>query len=175
MEVILLERIKHLGRLGDKVKVKAGFGRNFLIPKSKAVPANEANIAEFETRRAELEKAEKIVLDAAQQRADKLEGVVIKIVTQTSDEGKLYGSVGTKEIAEAIVAAGHEVEKREVSLPEGVIRSTGVYDVAIQVHTDVSAAVKLHIESEGGEKKPEAVEEIDEAQHFDADDAGQAE
>lgn len=169
MEVILLERIKHLGRLGDKVKVKAGFGRNFLIPQGKAVPANEANIAEFEARRAELEKVEQATLQAAQQRAAKLESLVVKIIAQTSDEGKLYGSIGTKEIADAVVAAGHEIEKREVLLPEGVIRSTGVYDIAIQVHSDVAATIKLHIESEGGEQKPEA------ASDAESDEADQAE
>lgn len=169
MEVILLERIKHLGRLGDKVKVKSGFGRNFLVPQGKAVPANEANIAEFETRRAELEAAEQKILQAAQQRADKLQALVVRIITQTSDEGKLYGSVGTKEIADAIVAAGHDVEKREILLPEGVIRTTGIYDIAIQVHSDVNAAVKLHVESEGGEDSKATAEEASEESAEDAD------
>jgi large subunit ribosomal protein L9 len=148
MEVILLESIGKLGQLGDKVSVKGGFGRNYLIPQGKAVPATEDNIARFEERRAELEKAEAEKLAAAQARAEKLNDLEISVVAKAGDEGKLFGSIGTRDIAEAITEAGIEVEKSEVRLPAGVIRSIGEFDVALQLHPEVIANMKLTVVAE---------------------------
>lgn len=148
MEVILLERVKHVGNLGDKVKVKAGFGRNYLIPKGKALSTSAKNLAVFEARRAEFEKVAHELLSTAQQRADKINGLIIKISAQASEEGKLYGSIGTREIADAVSKEGVELLKKEVLLPEGVIRTVGEYDIAMQLHTDVTAKIKLHIVAE---------------------------
>jgi len=148
MEVILLEKVGKLGSLGDKVAVKSGYGRNFLIPYGKAVPANDANIAEFETRRAELEKAAADKLSAAQSRADQLNDKEVTIVSKAGDEGKLFGSIGVRDIADTITAAGVEVSKSEVRLPEGAIRSVGDFDVSVQVHSDVIAIVKLSVVAE---------------------------
>jgi large subunit ribosomal protein L9 len=148
MEVILLESIGKLGQLGDKVSVKGGFGRNYLIPQGKAVPATEDNIARFEERRAELEKAEAEKLAAAQARAEKLNDLEISVVAKAGDEGKLFGSIGTRDIAEAITEAGIEVEKSEVRLPAGVIRTIGEFDVALQLHPEVIANMKLTVVAE---------------------------
>ncbi len=146
MEVILLENIGNLGGLGDKVTVKAGFGRNYLIPQGKAVPATDANVAEFEARRAELERAAAEALTAAQTRAESFAGLgVVTIAANAGEEGKLFGSIGTRDIAEAITAAGCEVDKAEIRLPDGALREIGEYSVALQVHpevmTDVTVAV----------------------------------
>ena len=148
MEVILLEKIGKLGNLGDKVAVKAGFGRNYLVPQGKAVPATAANVEKFEARRAELEAAAAEKLAAAQARAEALEGLNVSIVSKAGDEGKLFGSIGTKDIADAITAAGAEVEKSEVRLPEGALRHTGEFEVAIQLHPEVTATVKLTVVAE---------------------------
>ncbi len=146
MEVILLENIGNLGVLGDKVEVKAGFGRNFLIPQGKAVPATEAAIAEFEARRADLEAAAAEALAAAEARAATINELdVITIAANAGEEGKLFGSIGTRDIAEAITAAGCEVEKSEVRLPEGALRETGEYEVDVQVHGDVTATITLAV------------------------------
>ncbi|MFV0277361.1 MAG: 50S ribosomal protein L9 [Parahaliea sp.] len=146
MEVILLENIVNLGGLGDKVDVKAGYGRNYLVPQGKAVPATEASIAEFETRRAELEAAAAVALTAAQGRADALNALeVVSIAANAGEEGKLFGSVGTRDIAEALTAAGCEVDKSEVRLPDGVLRELGEYEVGIQVHGDVTALVTIAV------------------------------
>ncbi|PLW81761.1 50S ribosomal protein L9 [Kineobactrum sediminis] len=146
MEVILLENIGNLGDLGDKVDVKAGYGRNFLIPQGKAVPATRFNVAEFEARRAELEAAAAAALAEAQKRADALNALEpIVIGANAGEEGKLFGSVGTRDIAEAITAAGCEVDKSEVRLPEGALRDLGEYEVFIQVHGDVTAAVTVAV------------------------------
>ncbi len=146
MEVILLENIGNLGGLGDKVTVKAGFGRNFLIPQGKAVPATEANIAEFEARRAELERAAAEALTAAQTRAEALAALgAITIPANAGEEGKLFGSVGTRDIAEAIAAAGAEVDKSEVRLPDGALRELGEYSVALQVHPEVMTEVTIAV------------------------------
>ncbi len=146
MEVILLENIGNLGELGDKVEVKAGFGRNYLIPQGKAVPANEANIAEFEARRAELEAAASEALAAAETRAEAINALgLIEITANAGEEGKLFGSVGTRDIAEAVSAQGCEVDKAEVRLPEGALRELGEYEVAIQVHGDVMAYVAIAV------------------------------
>lgn len=148
MEVILLEKVGKLGSLGDKVAVKAGYGRNFLIPQGKAVPANDANVAEFEARRAELEKAAAEKLAASQARADKLNDKEVTIVSKAGDEGKLFGSIGVRDIADAITAAGVEVAKSEVRLPEGSLRSVGEFDITVQLHGEVNAIVKLIIVAE---------------------------
>ncbi|KZY59005.1 50S ribosomal protein L9, partial [Oleiphilus sp. HI0061] len=132
MEVILLEKVGKLGGLGDKVTVKAGYGRNFLLPYGKAVAANEANVAEFEARRAELEKAAAEKLAAAEARAEQLNEKEVTIVSRAGDEGKLFGSIGVRDVADAVTAAGVEVAKSEVRLPEGAIRNVGEFDVAIQ-------------------------------------------
>lgn len=148
MEVILLERVANLGNLGDRVTVKAGYGRNFLVPSKKAVPANEANIAEFESRRAELEKAAAEVLAAAKSRAEAIAAVgSITIKANAGDEGKLFGSIGVTDIVDAAKAAGIEVERREVSLPEA-IRNVGEYEVSFQLHSDVAQAIQLTVEAE---------------------------
>jgi large subunit ribosomal protein L9 len=143
MQVILLEKVGKLGDLGDQVNVKAGYGRNFLIPLGKAVPASAGNVADFETRRAELEAAAAEKVAAAQARADKLAGVVVTMESNAGEEGKLFGSIGTRDIADAISATGNEVAKSEVKMPEGVIRELGEYDVSIQLHSDVTTVVKV--------------------------------
>ena len=148
MEVILLEKIENLGNLGDRVNVKPGFGRNYLLPQGKAAPATAENIAEFEARRAELEKAAAEALALAESRRDSLADTVITISAKAGEEGKLFGSVGTSDIADAINAAGVEVERNEVRLPEGAFRQTGEYDVDLHLHTDVNVTVKLVIEAE---------------------------
>lgn len=149
MQVILLEKIGRLGNIGDQVDVKPGYGRNFLIPQGMAVPATKSNIAEFEARRADLEKASADKLTAAQGRASAIEKIeVVTITANASDEGKLFGSVGTREIADAVIAAGEEINKSEVILPDGALRETGEFDITLQLHTDVQAIVKLVIEAE---------------------------
>lgn len=148
MEVILLEKIRNLGSLGDQVNVKPGYGRNFLVPQGKAVPATKANVEEFEQRRAELEKQAAEKLSAAEVRKEKLEGLEVTISAKAGDEGKLFGSIGTRDIAEAISEAGVEVEKAEVRLTEGTIRQTGDYEVELQLHSDVEAAIKLVVVAE---------------------------
>jgi large subunit ribosomal protein L9 len=148
MEVILLDNIANLGGLGDKVSVKAGYGRNYLVPQGFALPATRANIEEFEKRRAELEKHAAERLAAAEARKAAIDGKSVTISRKAGDEGKLFGSVGTADIAEALTAAGTEVDKSEVRLPEGVFRATGVYDIAIHLHADVDATVTINVVAE---------------------------
>jgi len=148
MNVILLERVQNLGDLGDQVNVKAGYGRNFLIPQGKAVSASKDNVAKFEARRAELEKTAAEKLAAAEVRKTALEALEITITQQAGDEGKLFGSVGTHDIAEAITAAGAEVSRAEVRLSEGALRQVGDYEISIELHSDVQAAVKLSVVAE---------------------------
>lgn len=149
MEVILLDKIAKLGGLGDKVTVKSGYARNYLLPQGKAVFASKANVEHFEARRAELEKQIAENLSAAEARAAKLtELAEVTIASKAGDEGKLFGSIGTKDIADAVSAAGVEVAKSEVRLPNGTIRETGEFDVAIQVHSEVSANVKVVVIAE---------------------------
>ena len=148
MDVILLEKVKNLGSLGARVSVKPGYGRNFLIPKGKAVPATEANIAAFDARRAELERQEAEVLSAAQARAAQLAEIAVVIAAKSGDEGKLFGSVGTRDIADAITAAGVAVDKSEVRLPNGALRNTGAYTVAVHLHSDVNAEVSVTVVAE---------------------------
>ena len=143
MQVILLEKVGKLGDLGDQVNVKSGYGRNVLIRLGKAVPASAGNVADFETRRAELEATAAEKVAAAQARADKLAGVVVTMESNAGEEGKLFGSIGTRDIADAISATGNEIAKSEVKMPEGVIRELGEYDVSIQLHSDVTTVVKV--------------------------------
>ena len=148
MEVILLEKVRNLGGLGDKVKVTSGYGRNFLVPQGKAVYATKTNIEQFESRRAELEKAAASTLHAAAARKSELvELGVITILAKAGDEGKLFGSVGTRDIADAITSAGVAVAKSEIHLPSGVLRQTGLYEVEVELHSDLSALVKINITS----------------------------
>lgn len=148
MQVILLEKVDNLGGLGDKVKVRSGYGRNFLIPKGKATAATPANIARFEERRAELEKAAADALAAANVRKAGLEGLSVTVAAKAGEEGKLFGSVGTGDIAHAVTAAGQSVERHEVRLPEGPFRALGTFDVTLHLHTDVNASIKLIIVAE---------------------------
>lgn len=148
MEVILLEKVGKLGALGDRVTVKGGYARNFLLPQGRAVLANEANIAEFETRRAELEKAAQEQMDAATARAEGLNGKTVAITAKAGDEGKLFGSIGTRDIAEAAEAAGLTLDKSEVRLPEGPLRTTGEHEVQCQVHAEVFATITVAITGE---------------------------
>lgn len=156
MEVILLEKIQNLGRLGDKVRVKPGYGRNYLIPRKKAVPATAENVAKFEAQRAELERVQQAALDEATARAAALNGLECVIVAKAGSEGRLYGSVGTTEIAEALAALGHSIEKREIRLPDGPLRSIGRYDIELQLHADVDCGVVIVV---AGENQRGAVEQ----------------
>lgn len=148
MDVILLEKVGKIGTLGDKVAVKAGFGRNFLIPQGKAVPATAGNLESFEARRAELEKAAEAKLASAQERAEKLNEIEITISANAGEEGKLFGSIGTRDLADIITDQGIEVTKAEIRLPQGVIRTTGEFDVSVQLHAEVTATVSLHVVAE---------------------------
>jgi large subunit ribosomal protein L9 len=145
VNVILLDRIANLGELGDEVAVKAGFARNYLIPKGKAVRATKENRELFEGRRAELERTANERLGAARGRAEALTGVSITVAAKAGDEGKLYGSVGTQDVAEALLAAGHEVDRNEVRMPEGPIRQIGEYEIAVQLHSNVTATIHLAV------------------------------
>ena len=146
MEVILLENISNLGGLGDKVDVKAGFGRNYLIPQGKAFPATEDAVAKFEARRAELEAAAADSLAAAEARAATLnEMQLVTIPANAGEEGKLFGSIGTRDIADAVTAAGVAIDKSEVRLPEGALRELGEYEINVQVHGDVTAIIALAV------------------------------
>jgi large subunit ribosomal protein L9 len=148
MEIILLEKIENLGSMGDKVNVKPGYGRNYLVPQGKAKAATAENIAEFEARRADLEKAAAEALAAAEARRDQIDGKSVEIVAKAGDEGKLFGSIGTADIADAVKAAGVEIERNEVRLPEGAYRQIGEYDVILHLHTDVDATIKLIVSAE---------------------------
>lgn len=145
MNVILLDRISNLGDLGDEVAVKGGFARNYLIPQGKAVRATDDNREHFETRRAELQRVADERVNEARQRAEGLADVAVSVAAKAGEEGKLYGSVGTQDIADALTAQGHEVAKSEVRLPEGVIRQIGEYDIDVQLHSDVIATIKLAV------------------------------
>ncbi|TWG86158.1 large subunit ribosomal protein L9 [Luteimonas sp. J16] len=148
MELILLQRVTNLGNLGDKVTVKPGYGRNYLVPQGKAVPATPANIAEFEARRAEYEAKAQAIADEAQARLAKIDGASVTIYANASTEGKLYGSVGPRDIAEALTKNGLPVEKSEVVMGEGPLRNTGEYEVTVHLHADVEATVKVIVEAE---------------------------
>jgi len=148
MEVILLEKIAKLGNLGDKVTIKSGYGRNYLVPQGKAVVATANKIAEFEARRAELEKAAQERLNAAQARAKALQKLKVVITHKAGDEGRLFGSVGTHNIAEAITEAGVAVEKQEIRLPHGALRHVGEFPIDIHLHSDVVVTLLIKIAAE---------------------------
>ena len=147
MEVILLQKIRNLGDLGDKVRVKPGFGRNFLIPYGKALPANDANVEVFEARKAELIKQAQESLNAAKMRAEACEGLELRVSALASEEGKLYGSIHASQIAEAAAAVGVELNASEISTDE-VIRQVGEFEVTVSFHADVQSRVKLIVEAE---------------------------
>ncbi|MCG8463675.1 MAG: 50S ribosomal protein L9 [Xanthomonadales bacterium] len=148
MEVILLEKVQKLGNLGDKVRVRAGYGRNFLLPQGKAVPATEANLAEFEARREELERAANERLAAAQARRDALADVVADFPVNVSPEGKLYGSIGAREISDKLTEMGNAVAKSEVLMGDGPLRQTGEFEVELQLHADIVTVLKVVIRPE---------------------------
>jgi len=148
MQVILLERVQNLGELGDSVKVKPGYARNYLIPQGRAVIATKENLAEFEARRAELERQEAEALAAVQARAQALEGVEVTIARKTGEEGKLFGSVGPQDIADALSEVGHEVARHEVRLIDDTLRQVGDYEVHVHLYADVEASIAVHVVSE---------------------------
>ena len=148
MEVILLEKINKLGDLGDQVKVKAGYGRNYLIPVGKAVSATAENVEKFEGRRAELEKAQADSLSVATARAEKLNAIEITLERIAGEEGKLFGSVSGADIAEAVTATGAELAKNEVRLPEGPLRALGEFEVDVHIHAEVDAKIKVIVIAE---------------------------
>ena len=148
MEVILLEKIANLGNLGDRVTIKSGYGRNYLVPQGKAVAATAKKIVEFEARRAELEKAAAEKLSVAQKLGNELSKLEVVITHKAGDEGRLFGSVGTLNIAEAITAAGIAVEKHQIRLPHGTIRHIGDYSIAINLHSDVIVTLSIKVAAE---------------------------
>lgn len=148
MDVILLQKVDNLGDLGDQVSIKAGFGRNFLIPTGRAVPATKANIEHFEARRAELEQRAQDALALATGRKAALEGMELEIPAAVGPGGKLFGSVGPAEIAEAVTAKGVELKKSEVRMPEGPLRETGEFDIELHLHSDVDTTVKVIVKED---------------------------
>jgi large subunit ribosomal protein L9 len=168
MEVILLEKVENLGNIGDKVKVRSGYGRNFLLPKGKATLATAENIAVFEARRAELEQRQAEELGAAKQRAEQLKGLTVRIPARAGSEGKLFGSIGTVDIAEACTSAGVEVQRSEVRLPEGPLRLLGEHEVEFHLHTDVNTTITITVVDDG---EGELAVDVEMA----SDDAGDAE
>jgi large subunit ribosomal protein L9 len=148
MEIILLEKVTNLGTLGDRVKVKPGYARNFLIPKGKAITANAANIARFEARRAELEQVAAETLAKAKARAEQLAELIVTLSVKTGSEGRLFGSVGAADIADAVSAAGIELQKHEVRLSGGPIRQIGEYDVDLHLHNEVRSQIRVNVIAE---------------------------
>lgn len=150
MEVILLEKIRNLGALGDKVKVKSGFARNYLVPQGKAVYATEVNIAKFDQRRTELEKIAAERLQQALARQQSINALTaITFTVKASEEGRLFGSIGTRDIVAQLSKLGVEVEKREIRLPEGALRQVGEYEIIVELESDITATVKINIVGEG--------------------------
>ena len=145
MQVILLEKVVNLGGLGDVVKVKDGFARNFLIPQGKAKRATPENLAEFETRRADLEKTQADALAAAQERGSKVDGLTVQITRKAGVDGRLFGSVTTYDIAEALQGLGHEVERAAIRLPQGPLKAIGDYDLALALHSDIVVHIKVSV------------------------------
>lgn len=148
MEVILLDKVGRLGNIGDKVTVKAGYGRNFLLPQGKAVAATAKNVADFEERRAGLEATAAAKKAEAEARAAKLAELSVTIAANAGDEGRLFGSIGTRDISDAITAAGVEVNKSEIRLPQGALREVGEYNIDVHLHSEVTQAVKLLVVAE---------------------------
>jgi large subunit ribosomal protein L9 len=145
MNVILLEKVAKLGNLGDKVTVKSGYGRNFLIPQKKAVPATAANVESFEARRADLEKEAVAKLATAQKRAEELKELELTLAVKAGEEGKLFGSIGTRDLADLISSTGIEASKSEIRLPNGPLRTTGTFEITMQVHADVTTVLTIHV------------------------------
>ena len=170
MEVILLEKIERLGTLGDVVRVRPGYARNYLIPAGKAKYATEANLAEVQAHREELERKALEALSEAEQRKAKLDGFKVTIMTETHQEGKLFGSVGAGEIARGVTEAGGELERHEIRLPDGPLRNLGEHPVTVHLHSDVEATVLVTVESSGEIETPVELEEEMEADP-DADEA----
>jgi large subunit ribosomal protein L9 len=148
MDVILLTKVANLGDIGDRVNVKSGYGRNFLLPKGKATLATPANVAKFEARRSELEKLSREQLEAAQTRAAALEGFTLRISAKAGNEGRLFGSIGTTDIAEACSSQGHKVARAEVRLPNGPIRMVGDHQLVLHLHTDVDVPLTVTVSAE---------------------------
>ena len=148
MDVILLEKVKNLGDLGDTVKVKPGYGRNFLLPQGKALPATPGNLKVFEARKAELLKKATDSLSAARMRAEQLSGKALTIKALTAEEGKLYGSIGVTDVVRAAAAAGIELKRSEVDMPTGPLRQIGSYPVTVRLHTEVETSITVAIEEE---------------------------
>ena len=148
MQVILLEKVANLGNLGDIVKVKDGFGRNFLVPQGKAKRATEANKAEFAARRAELEKQQADILVVAKSRGEKLAGIVVSIAQKAGVDGRLFGSVTNHDIAEGLVAAGHQVVKSEIRMPTGPLKTIGEFPVSVALHHDVVVDITVAVVAE---------------------------
>jgi large subunit ribosomal protein L9 len=148
MEVILLDKVENLGGIGDKVKVKPGYARNYLLPQGKAARATAENIAEFEARRAELEAKAAGVIADAKARAEKIEGLALTIRAKAGSEGKLFGSVGPVDIAEAAEAAGVTIERSEIRLAEGPLRAVGTHEVEVHLHSEVSVPITVTVEGE---------------------------
>ena len=148
MQVILLEKVANLGNLGDRVTVRSGYARNFLLPKGKATLATAENVKKFEARRAELEKAQQALLSGAQKRAAAFEGFKLTITAKAGSEGKLFGSIGTADIAEAATAAGHKLARAEVRLPTGPLRTVGDHTVTLHLHTDIDVQLPVTITAE---------------------------
>lgn len=148
MEVILLQKVANLGNIGDRVKVRSGYGRNYLLPEGKATLATAENVKKFEARRAELEKIARDALESAQARAAALEGFKLAITAKAGSEGKLFGSIGTHDIAEACTRQGHKVARSEVRLPSGPLRTVGEHSVALHLHTDVDVVLPVIITAE---------------------------
>ncbi len=148
MQIILLEKVQNLGGLGDAVKVRSGYGRNYLIPNGIAVPATKENLSKFEAKRAEFEKVAVDVLVAAQARADTLADKKVTLAQKAGEEGKLFGSVGALDIAKAFTDTGTPVEKQEIRLPQGAIREVGDFDIIIHLHTDINVTVQVSVVAE---------------------------
>jgi large subunit ribosomal protein L9 len=166
MEVILLEKVENVGGIGDQVKVKPGFARNYLLPKGKATLATPENIAKFEARRADLEAKAQAEVERARARASKLEGIVLTLRANSGPEGKLFGSIGTVDIAAACEALGIEVERSEVRLPDGPLRVVGEHEVELHLHSDVSVPVKVVVEGNEPEAIVADVDEDDEEEEY---------
>ncbi len=145
MEIILLEKVRNLGNLGDQVNVKSGYGRNYLLPHGKAVIANAANKAAFEARRAELEKNQMVALDQAKARAAKLDGLTVQITGKVGEEGKLFGSVGTADIAEAVAKQGFELDRSEIHLPAGPLKAVGDFEIPVSLHAEVNIKIIVSV------------------------------
>ncbi len=174
MELILLEKVANLGDLGEHVNVKPGFGRNYLVPQGKAIPATKSNVKHFESRRAELELLANEKMAAASARRDSMTGVVLEYIVATSPEGKLYGSIGPREIADRLTELGHAIEKSEVIMGEGALRHIGDYEVPLHLHADVDAVVAVSVRSEDESVNNPSVIAIDAHAEVDAEDLAEA-